>query len=396
MNTKKRENNCVESGRLIHKHMKMSMFSLLILFATFLGCEKNNPAEPSCTNCSKEEEGPITGTYDPKPYDLVVPDWFPPIQIPEDNPLTVDGVALGRMLFYDPILSSDSTMSCASCHQLNRSFTEPLAKSIGVLGLAGPRNAMPLINLGFQPAGFFWDGRTNSLEEQALIPIEDHLEMNETWDHVEQKLRRHPTYPTLFRQAFGINQKSALTRTLAVKAIAQFERILVSSNSRFDEVVWQNKGWPTDAEERGRKLFFVEPLLQDDNHPGCSHCHGGPLFSDFLFRNNGLDSVVELTDFADIGRGGVNNNVFDNGKFKVPSLRNVALTAPYMHDGRFETLEEVIDSYSQGGHGVINEDPNIQPFSLSDRDKQDLIAFLHMLTDTTFSKNPAYRNPFEE
>ena len=376
--------------------MKMWMLSLGMLVVSFLACEKQNTPEPNCTNCPEEEADMISGTYDPKPYDLVVPDWFPPIQIPEDNPLTEDGVALGRMLFYDPILSSDSTMSCASCHHLERSFTEPLAKSIGVLGLEGPRNAMPLVNLGFQTSGFFWDGRVNSLEEQALIPIEDHLEMNESWDNVERKLRQHPTYPQLFRQAFGITQKNELTRTLAVKALSQFERILLSSNSRFDEVVWQNKGWPTDAEERGRKLFFVEPLLQDDNHPGCSHCHGGPFFSDFLFKNNGLDSVGELTEFIDIGRGGVNNNVFDNGKFKVPSLRNVAHTAPYMHDGRFETLEEVLDSYSQGGHGVINEDPNIQPFSLSERDKQDLIAFLHMLTDTTFLQNQAFSNPFTE
>lgn len=357
-------------------------------------CNENGSSTPTCSNCNIDEDL-ISGDYAPSPYDLDLPEWVPPVLIPEDNPLTVEGVALGRALFYDPILSEDSTMSCGTCHQQRLAFTDGNALSKGVQGLFGVRNAMPLFNLAFQQGNFFWDGRSNTLEDQAIVPVEDHLEMNETWENVELKLRRHATYPTEFKAAFGVEKKGEITRELVVKAIAQFERTLISVHSRYDQIVWENQGWPTDAEERGRKLFFVEPFQQSNNHPGCSHCHGGPFFSDFLFKNNGLDDVNELTEFKDLGRGGVNNNVFDNGKFKVPSLRNVVLTAPYMHDGRFETLEEVLENYSQGGHGVINEDSNIQPFPLSEQDKTDLIAFLHMLTDTIALKNPNYSTPFE-
>ena len=366
-------------------------FAILLIIG-ILGCKKD---DPSCTDCPTDQI--IGGDYNPQSFTINVPDWLEqsPI-VPADNPMTVEGVDLGRHLFYDPILSSDSTRSCASCHQLDKAFSDGAAVSFGVLGIPGTRSSMPLFNLAFNNNGFFWDGRVATLEEQALLPVEDHIELNENWDNVIEKFVRHPDYPKMFRAAFGIDRTSEITKELAVKAIAQFERSIVSLDSREDQITRFNNGWPTAAEKRGRALFFIEPSTQDDNHPGCSHCHMGFNLTDNAYKNNGLDNVSDLQDFPDLGLGGFTNNVFENGKFRVPSLRNIALTAPYMHDGRFSTLEEVLDHYASGGHGVENEDPNIRPFPLSEQDKSDLIAFMNMLTDTAFVNNPVYKNPFEE
>lgn len=370
------------------------LFALFLFAFLSTGCDKKMQDVP-CTDCPDTDL--IEGTYDPQPYTIELPGWL--IQkplIPENDSLTLAGVELGRYLFYDPILSSDSTQSCSSCHHLDKAFTDGRRFSEGVLGIEGTRNAMSIVNMAFHPTGFFWDGRAATLEAQALIPVEDHTELNESWEHVLEKLRFHKDYPRMFKEAFGIERKSEMTKELAVRAIAQFERSIVSFDSRYDRVIQQNEDFPTDEELRGLQLFFIEPFQQVDNHPGCSHCHNGPTFASNDFRNNGLDDVENLEDFTDKGRGAINNNVYDNGKFRVPTLRNIALTAPYMHDGRFETLEEVIDNYALGGHGVVNEDPNLQVFNLSNDDKRSLIAFLEMLTDTSFVKKSAYSNPFEE
>lgn len=337
----------------------------------------------------------IDGPYNPQPYNLEIPDYLPKMIIPADNPLTVDGVELGRHLFYDPILSVDSTISCSSCHLPELNFTDNRKVSFGVNGVKGDRSSMSLINVGFSNGGLFWDGRAKTLEAQALIPVEDHREMNDNWENVEQKLRKHPTYPVLFRKAFGISDKKEITKELASKAIAQFERTLVSGNSRFDQVVYQNTEFPTDEEFRGKYLFYFEEAPIGANHPGCSHCHGGPLFTDQTFRNNGIENVATLQDFPDKGFGTVTGNAGDNGKFKVPTLRNIALTPPYMHDGRFQTLEEVLDHYSSGGHDPGNRDVNILKFTLTEQDKKDLITFLNMLTDTSFVNNPKFKSPFK-
>lgn len=369
----------------------------LLAFAAVLAlaaCSEDDP----CENCGEEViDGPIEGVYDPQTYELDIPEWLDqqPI-LPDDNPLTVEGVALGRRLFYDPILSADSTISCASCHRQSAAFTDGLPVSIGIDGIAGVRNAMSLVNLGWNPGKFFWDGRSPTLEDQALIPVEDHREMAEDWENVEEKLRRHAAYPQLFRAAFGIDFKSELTRDLVVKALGQFERTMISFDSRFDKVVNRNEGWFTPLEERGRDLFFIEFANPDEvSHPGCSHCHFNQDFTDHNFHNNGLDDVDDLADFPDPGLGAVTNNYTDYGKFKVPSLRNIELTAPYMHDGRFATLEEVLENYSRGGHGVSNENVNIAPFELSEEDMAAMVAFLKTLTDTSFVNNPALSNPFE-
>lgn len=373
----------------------MNKQPILLLFLAIFGfiasCGNQDADSDDCENCPAEEK--ITGNYQPTPYQLQVPSWMSKPILPPDNPLTVEGVELGRRLFYDPILSLNGQMSCATCHRQEQAFTDGGATSVGVRGLPGLRSSMSLVNLAFNARGFFWDGRAVTLEDQALVPVEDHLEFNETWDNVEKKLQKHTEYPVLFRQAFGIEKKSELKKELVVKALAQFERILISVNSRFDRFLQLNEGFLEDDEERGRRLFFFEP--GDVAHPGCSHCHVNPFYTDHNFHNNGLDSVPALESFKDLGRGAVTNNRFDNGKFRTPSLRNIELTAPYMHDGRFKTLEEVLENYSRGGHNIENENANIAPFPLTAQNKRDLIAFLKTLTDTSFVKNPAFSNPFK-
>lgn len=376
---------------LNHQSIRTVFLYLCAMLLLTPACKKSMVEDDTmCDLCPDTDL--IAGPYSPEEYPLELPDWIGDPLIPADNLLTKDGVALGRMLFYDPIISSDSTMSCASCHAPDLGFADGTAFSTGVEGRQTSRSSMPLINLAFNPNGFFWDGRSVSLEEQAIHPVMDQVELNEDWENVIKKFQRHSDYPQLFRRAFGIEKRSEITQELTVKALAQFERTLISHNSRFDRVVNLNEGWLTDSEQRGKDLFYVE--LNNLDHPGCSHCHGGVNFTDFSFRNNGIDSVATLNDFSDKGLGAITGRIYDNGRFKVPSLRNVALTAPYMHDGRFETLEEVLDHYKTGGHGVENEDPNIIPFTLSERQRQDMIAFLRTLTDTSFVKNPDFANPF--
>ena len=379
------------STRKIYRIQVAILFGIVMLMNA---CSNNDDQPPEPIDNEPSDEI-IQADYNPTPYQLDIPDGIPDPIIPADNPLTKEGIDLGRHLFYDPILSQNESRSCASCHHPDKAFTDGEPFSFGVLGIQGRRNSMALVNLAYNPRGFFWDGRAESLEEQAISPVEDHDELNADWDEVIGRLQVHPDYPKRFREAFGIEKTSDIDQELVIKSIAQFERTLISFNSRFDSIVLQSKGWPSEAEKRGIDLFFIEPNVQTLNHPGCSHCHLQPFFTDNTFRNNGLDSVGNLEDFLDYGHGEFTNNRLDNGRFRVPTLRNIEFTAPYMHDGRFETLEEVIDSYSKGGHGVLNEDPNIQPFTISEQDKQDLIAFLKMLSDTSFLVNPAFANPFE-
>ena len=336
--------------------------------------------------------------HDPQPYTIEAPDFLGEMIIPEDNPMTVEGVALGRFLFYDPILSADSTQSCSSCHHPAGNFTDNLAVSVGIDGIAGTRNSMPLLNVGYVTTGFFWDGRAKTLEEQALLPVEDPIELHETWPNVMSKLREHPDYPKRFREAFDIIDRDEMTKELAAKAIAQFERTLVSSGeSKYDRALFGTGVFLSDEELNGSDIFFFEFANPNESHPGCSHdaCHGSPLFTLNRFTNNGLDAVDDPANFLDLGKGGVTGNLTENGRFRVPSLRNIALTAPYMHDGRFETLDEVIDHYASGGHPSLTVDSNIGSFTLTEEDRENLKAFLHAQTDTAFTNNPAHQNPFQ-
>jgi cytochrome c peroxidase len=310
---------------------------------------------------------------------------FPQARLPKDNPLTPDRVALGRRLFHDTRLSRDQTLSCASCHQPTSALTDPRRFSIGVDGRMGARNSMPLFNLAWKES-FFWDGRVASLRQQALIPIVDHREMDETVENVVMKLGRDESIKAEFGKAFGSPEVTAERLGMAVEA---FLLTLVSHDSRFDRAQ-RGEVKLTPEEQRGFELFMLErePRLGTMG-ADCFHCHGGALFTDQGFHNNGL-----AIDERDTGRHRVTGSALDLGNFATPSLRNIALTAPYMHDGRFATLEEVLDHYSEGVRRTDTLDPNLAKhpdggLHLSAEEKRCVIAFLKTLTDEGFARKAA-------
>ncbi|MCF7559796.1 cytochrome-c peroxidase [Sabulilitoribacter multivorans] len=339
-----------------------------------------------CISCSNES----VDQYAPTQRPLEIPPLFQenilsPI-IPIDNPQTAEGISLGKKLFFDPILSANNTQACADCHNPQNAFSDSDRFSDGIDGILGNRNSMPLFNLAWNyDEKFFWDGSVFSLEHQAFIPVSDPIEMKSSWTQLEEELQQHPEYPNLFQQAFGT---STIDSTLVTKAIAQFERTLISANSKFDNYLLGNIEL-TEEELNGFNVFM------DENRGDCFHCHGSdknPLWTDNIFHNNGLDER-----FSDLGLGEVTGDPADNGKFKSPSLRNLAFTAPYMHDGRFATLEDVINHYSEG----LKNSPTIDPLmkkvaqggvGLSDKDKADLKSFLLALSDYEFINNPDFKN----
>jgi len=341
-------------------------------------------------SCSKSSSGTdVEDVYTPILVSLQIPQLFqerilPPI-IPNDNPLTEEGIALGKKLFFDRRLSNDNTISCASCHNPSNAFSDVSQFSAGVDGQAGIRNAMPLFNLAWNYNNRFnWDGGEFGLENQAFEPVTNPIEMHSNWTDVANKLQQDAQYPTLFLQAFGT---SDIDSTSVAKAIAQFERTLISGNSKFDR--YQLGMEDLTAQE----LNGFDVYLREDKGD-CFHCHGtgtNPLWTDNDFHNNGLDAI-----FTDLGLGSVTGDPNDNAKFRTPSLRNLIFTAPYMHDGRFATLDEVIDFYSFG----LQDSPTVDPLmknvdqggvQLSPEDKADLIAFLLTLTDTEFVNNPEFQ-----
>ncbi len=307
--------------------------------------------------------------------------------------MTEEGIQLGRMLFYETALSDDFSMSCSSCHKTQGSFTDNLAVSEGIDKIAGRRSSMSLLNIGFADNGLFWDGRSASLEAQALLPVEDTIELHTTWPTVLERLREDEEYPEMFRRAFGINHRDDISKELVARALAQFERTLISSgNSKYDRWI-RNEVELSDEEFLGYVLFFdLEDNIRDAE---CGHCHNAPLFTTDEYFNNGIEPIDNLDDFPDLGRAEVTGLKNDQGKFRVPTLRNIALTAPYMHDGRFQTLEEVLDHYRHGGHFQPNKDPLIRNLDLDDLQVEALIAFLHTLTDSTFIEDPRFQSPFE-
>ncbi|RMG79951.1 MAG: cytochrome C peroxidase, partial [Bacteroidetes bacterium] len=348
---------------------------------------KNTPTDPVSTDDLSDIP------YNPTPFNLVVYDSFPAINIPPDNPLTEEGIQLGRRLFYDTRLSSDNSMSCASCHLPEFSFADGKAVSKGVTMEEGTRSAMSILDAAFNENGFFWDGRAATLEEQALQPVENPIELHESWENVIQKLKADPDYPGLFRRAFGIAKTGEITKELAAKAIAQFERTIISTgNTKFDRVMRGEEEF-TDAELNGLLMWIDYPFDQLPDAE-CGHCHSLPMMTTNEYLNNGLTEAPTLNDFPDLGRGAVTGLLSDNGKFRVPSLRNIELTAPYMHDGRFKTLEEVLDHYNSGGKFSPNKSELIHALGLTDEQKQDIIAFMKTFTDRDLIENPAFQNPF--
>jgi len=335
--------------------------------------------------------------YNPKTFEVTVPQHFQPMPNIPGNPLTVDGIELGRHLFYDPILSRDSTISCESCHRQQLAFTDGRAKSIGIDGRVGPRSSMSLVNLAWAQNGLFWDGRVKTLEEQALHPIEDPLEMDEKLPNVVRKLQRHAKYPEMFRKAFGINNTSEITPALIGKALAQFQRTIVSWDSKFDRSLYYQTEFFDGDELDGYLMMFVEDdrFFEDAE---CVHCHNpGAFFTDNSYRHNGLISESEAANNP--GRMLFTSEMVDQGKFRVTTLRNIAVTGPYMHDGRIQTLEEVLDHYFSGGHPHPNRDGLLRfqaETNFSENQKQAMIKMLHTLTDSTLLTNPAYSNPFAD
>ena len=349
------------------KQLICCVLATILLFS----CKKEGCIDPIALNYNPDVHinNGSCDYFTTTPYDIITPYGFPDMIIPEDNPMTVEGVELGRKLFNDPILSANNTLACINCHMPESSFSDPNQFSTGIDGFLGNRNSSALINLGWS-SSFNWDGSVKSLEEQAFEPVTNSLEMHNSWNNVENTLNQDEEYLLLFKQAYNIDY---IDSTHVVMAIAQFERTLISNNSKFDKY------------SRGEEVFTKSELngfaIFNSEKGDCFHCHGTSLFTDNLFHNNGLD----VEPFLDLGLGKITENTSDNGKFKTPTLRNIEVSAPYMHDGRFATLEKVIEHYDSGGHFSSTVDPLMKKLgvglNLTNQEKSDLIAFLKTLTD---------------
>jgi cytochrome c peroxidase len=333
--------------------------------------------------------------YTPTPYQLKIPSHFPDMIIPANNPMTVEGVELGRFLFYEKQLSGDNSMNCASCHMPQHSFSDANQYSVGIDGFFGNRQSMALINIGWENF-FFWDGRETTLEAQIIEPVSNPIEMHQSWKDAIHKLNADVKYRNRFFKAFG---EEGVDSVKATKAIAQFIRTMISSESKFDVMYkYENNMALSTAEQAMLSTVDLDEwagydLFKSLNGADCFHCHNGPLMRVKKFSNNGLDPT-----FTDLGRGSVTQNPEDNGKFKVTTLRNIALTAPYMHDGRFATLDEVIEHYSSGIHMSPTIDPLIEfanqgGVQLDVQEKYLLKKFLLTLSDYNFINNPSFKDP---
>lgn len=344
--------------------MKKRVFltSILVIVLALTQCEKDPFVLPS-----------DEGKWEPTPYYLKVPQGFPDYFLKQENALTEEGVALGKKLFFDPLLSKNRDVSCASCHLQSSSFSDPRQRSIGTNGTATSFHSMPIFNIAWMNE-FFWDGRAKSREDQALQPLNNPLEMDLSWVEAVSRMSRDPEYPTMFEAAFGT---SVIDSNLAVQAMVQYEMTLVSANTKFD--AWlRGEASFTLEEEMGRIIFNSE-------RGDCFHCHGSILATDNSFHNNGLDSDAELQP----GLFNVTRDEADFGKFKTPTLRNLAFTAPYMHDGRFKTIEQVVDFYSDSVQNNRNVDvlmkkANSGGLGLNKSEKEALIAFMLTMTDSSF------------
>lgn len=314
----------------------------------------------------------------PRPVEPVIPNnWPAPVYDFAKSPLTAEGIALGRRLFYDPILSADSTVSCGSCHLSYTAFTHvdhPL--SHGIADSIGTRNSPALMNLAWHRE-LMWDGAVNHLDVQALAPINHPAEMGETTANVVRKLQRSAVYPTLFTLAFG---DTAITGQRMLKALAQFQLTLVSADSKYDRMMAGSDTF-TMQEQNGLQLFRTH----------CSSCHAEPLFTTGAFANNGLpmDSVL-----MDMGRMRITGRSSDSLLFKIPTLRNIEFSHPYMHDGRFRSLREVMGHYASGIGPSVTLAPELADgIALTSNERTDIITFLLTLSDKDFLFNPDHAFP---
>lgn len=309
------------------------------------------------------------------PVHIQPPLGLPPVPVPADNPPTAETIALGRRLFYDQRLSKNNVLACASCHNPKFDFTDGLKFSKGAGGEVGIRNAPTILNVAYQPFQF-WDGRALNLEEQAAGPIADPIEMNQSHEVSVSKLKRDPVYRTMFRQAFG---SDTVTLDRIEKALASFERTVLTGNSAFDRFQYGgDKNALTPQQVRGLAIF-INPAKGN-----CVACHTiNPqyaLFTDGKFHNLGEGVADDGVSFKDPGRYHQTRIETDQGAFKTPTLRNVAKTAPYMHDGSLKTLRQVVDFYAGGGNSNPYLDKEIKTIHLSGQDREDLVEFLNSLT----------------
>ena len=351
--------------------MKNRLFIYVIITLTIQSCELFRPQ------------------HETTPYTLQYPAHFPTPTIPLDNEMTFEGVRLGRHLFFDERLSGDNSQSCNSCHLQENNFAEPFSFSTGIDGLGGDVNAMILSNIAWQRF-FFWNGRVESLEEQVKDPILNPIEMHTNFADVIEKLEQDPKYLELFERANGSEE---ITEDKIAHALAQYVRTLVSGNSKFDQYVVGSYIF-SPSEQVGFDIFNNE---QGD----CFHCHGAATsgyqmgaFGFLQFSNNGLDSIHQVGE----GREGVSGIPADRGKFKIPSLRNVEYSFPYMHDGRFQTLAQVVEFYNTGGHPSPTIDPNMKAAGVgrnwSVTEKQGLIDFMKTFSDISFLEDTAFTSPW--
>ena len=392
---------------MIKRTPALSPLLILILCAPLAACgdEDGESITPDAS---------VMGT----PLELVLPEGFPSPVIPEDNPLTEEKVELGRKLFYDRRLSGNETQSCGDCHKQEHAFTDGLPRAIGSTEEMHPRAAMGLTNVAYHPVLGWGNPQLESLEEQAPVPMfgETPVELGLAGrdDEVLARLAADPDYPTLFEVSFP-ESADPINFENIVKAISSFERTLLSGNSPFDRFRYHAEPEAMSASaRRGLQLFFDERFE-------CFHCHGGFNFTDSTtfagaafeetpFHNNGLYNVGSNGDYPSPNQGlfDFTQDPADRGKFKAPTLRNIALTAPYMHDGSIETLEDVIEHYARGGRliedgelaGDGKENPNkdqqfLRGFEATAQEKADLVAFLEALTDLEFVNDPAFSNPWE-
>jgi cytochrome c peroxidase len=306
---------------------------------------------------------------------VVVPDYFPAVPYPSDNAYSAERWKLGKLLFHDVNLSRDKTISCSSCHIQEFAFSDTVALSNGFQNRSGTRNAPTLGNVAYHPY-YIRDGGVATLEMQILVPVQEHNEFNFNILEIAERLQENKTYTDLSKIAYN----RELDYYVITRALANFERSMITGNSRYDHYFYQDKkNKLNESEVRGMNLFFSERLA-------CTKCHGGFNFTNYAFENNGI-----YEKYKDIGRKRLTQKDEDLEKFKVPTLRNIALTAPYMHDGSVKTLAEVIEHYNLGGKDNPRKSEFIKPLGLNKEEKEDLIDFLNTLTDVNFIKNKKFK-----
>jgi cytochrome c peroxidase len=338
---------------MLHMPSHFSMSAFVALFGTICLGALGPPALP-------RDNLPAILPLDTIPLGL-----DPGRPVPKENPLTQARVQLGRKLFFDPLLSRNNTLACASCHDPAHGYAGHERVAIGIDGKQGRRHAPSLLNRAYA-THLFWDGRADSLEAQSLKPIEDPLEMGNTVAAVVQRLQAHADYPARFKAAFD----DGITPENLAKALASFQRTLLLGNTRIDRFRAGKTNVLTDAERHGLWLW--------ESKARCWRCHSGPQFTDGQFHNTGVGWGAEPPD---LGRFAVTATPADKGRFKTPSLRGVALTAPYMHDGSIATLREVVEFYNQGGRANPNRDPLLEPLNLTTQELDSLVAFLSALSE---------------